>query len=139
MRNLPELTPYLAIAKKYYGTTSFKSEIPLPYFSFAEYNIQNPAVSFQDGIKGASFLARNCQSMNDRENVVQQLMDTGFIVDALSSCLNNVVNPGFDLDNKGEVNRKYLFVSESFTPKSFMKTKLNLTPDSDNNLKPNSI
>jgi hypothetical protein len=99
--------------QKFYATTSFESEVPLPYFSFAEYNIQNPAVPFEDGIKGASFLARNCDSMNNREAVVQKLMKTDFRIDSLSSCLKNVDNPDLDLSNKGKVLSKYLFVSTS--------------------------
>jgi hypothetical protein len=84
--------------------------VPLPYFSFAEYNIQNPPVSFEDGIKGASFLARNCGSMNNREEVVRKLMKTAFRIDSLSSCLNNMdPNSVLDTSDKGRVMRKYLF------------------------------
>lgn len=83
----------------------------MPYFSFAEYNIQNSAVSFKDAIRGASFLAKNCNSLNNREDLVHKLMGTEFRVDSLSSCLNNVDDPGFDLSNKGEVMSKYMFVS----------------------------
>lgn len=52
----------------FYSTTSFESEIPLPYFSFEEYGnkIQAPAVNFSQAIKGAVFLARNCNSRNNR-------------------------------------------------------------------------
>lgn len=69
-------------------------------------------MSFKDGIKGASFLARNCNSMNNREDVVKQLINSNFRVDSLSSCLNNVENTEFDLGNKRGVMRKYLFVSK---------------------------
>jgi hypothetical protein len=102
----------LHTTKKFFATTSFKSEVPLQYFSFAEYSIQSPAVSFKDGIKGASFLANNCESKNNREEVVQKLMNTAFRVDSLSRCLNNVdPDPEFDLSNKGALMKKYLFVS----------------------------
>ena len=53
---------------RFYSTTSFQSEIPLPYFSFDEYGdkLQAPAVKYSEAIKGAVFLARNCNSRNNR-------------------------------------------------------------------------
>lgn len=66
-------------------------------------------------------------------------MKTGFRVDALSSCLNNVANPGFDLDDKGNVMRKYLFVSESLYQNFIHETQLNLKTNSDLNSYPDSI
>jgi hypothetical protein len=98
---------------KFYATTSFQSEIPLPYFSFAEYPIQeNPPVDYETTIKGALFLARNCGSRNHRENIVQELQELNdiFRVDSLSSCLHNAKPPsGMTLKDKGAVMGKYLF------------------------------
>ena len=53
---------------QFFSTTSFESEIPLPYFSFEEYGdrIKGPAVNYTEAIKGAVFLARNCNSRNGR-------------------------------------------------------------------------
>lgn len=76
-----ELNPDLHKRKHYLATTSFKSDIPLPYYSEAEYNIQldekYPPVQFDDPniIKGASFIARNCGSKNGRERIVQEMID----------------------------------------------------------------
>jgi hypothetical protein len=96
--------------QKFYSTTSFESEVPLPYFSFAEYSIQSDAVPFHEGIKGATFIARNCGSKNNREGVVKKLMETTFRVDSVSTCLRNVQpRPGLDLRDKGKLMRKYLF------------------------------
>ena len=96
--------------KKFYATTSFQSEIPLLYFSFDRFNIQNAPVPFSNGIKGASFLARNCNSLNKRLRVVQKLMNTTFRVDSLSGCLGNMrPQSGMDLRNKTKVMNKYLF------------------------------
>lgn len=96
----------------FYATTSFRSEIPLPYFSWAEYNISSPAVQYDDAIKGASFLARNCESMSNREEIVEGLMKTTR-VDALSECLHNAEPPeGVDdggLGGKIAIMRSYLF------------------------------
>ncbi len=96
----------------FYATTSYASEVPLPYYSWAEYNIQkNPAVAYGVGIKGASFLARNCGSRNDREGLVQEIIKLGFRVDSLSSCLRNAeLPPGVDsLHDKKLVQAQYLF------------------------------
>jgi hypothetical protein len=97
---------------RFYATTSFQSEIPVPYFSWAEYKIQNPPVDFQTAIKGASFLANNCASQNGREDVVRNLTQAiaGFRVDSLSDCLHNANPPsGVDMGNKTDVLRRYLF------------------------------
>ena len=97
---------------KYYALTSFKSEIPVPYFSWAEYKINNPPINFQKAIKGASFLANNCDSMSHREDWVKGLIeDTDLRVDSLSSCFHNAeIPPGLrNLDNKTHVLEQYLF------------------------------
>jgi len=93
----------------FYATTSFRSEIPVPYFSWNEYKIQHPAVDFHKVIKGASFLARNCDSKNKRENLVSELIETELRVDSLSSCLNNAEFPGIDMENKTAIMEQYLF------------------------------
>jgi len=90
----------------FYATTSYRSEIPLPYFSWAEWKIQNPLVDFEKAIKGATFLAGNCNSLNDREGLVQDLM-TRMRVDSFR-CLNNVAEP-VNLSNKTALLEKYLF------------------------------
>jgi hypothetical protein len=96
----------------FYATTSFRSEIPLPYFSWAEYNISSAPVQYNDAIRGASFLARNCDSMSNREEIVKHLMKTTR-VDSLSSCLHNADPPnGIDdggLEGKIAIMRSYLF------------------------------
>jgi Glycosyltransferase family 10 (fucosyltransferase) C-term len=95
---------------RFYSTTSFKSEIPAPYFSWAEYKIMNPAVDFDKAIKGASFLAGNCYSHSNREEVVAALMETSLRVDSLSSCMHNAEPPhGINMNNKTDVMQAYLF------------------------------
>lgn len=91
------------------STTSFQSEVPLPYFSWAEYNIQSEQVDFDSAIKGAVFIARNCGSFNDREGLVKKLSEH-IRVDRISSCLNNKPWPSdVSRDNKNGAMRKYLF------------------------------
>ena len=91
------------------STTSFKSEVPLPYFSWAEYSIQKSQVEFDQAIKGAVFIARNCGSLNDREGLVKKLQKY-IRVDAISSCLNNAKWPeDIPRRDKNGAMRKYLF------------------------------
>jgi hypothetical protein len=95
---------------QFFATTSFQSEIPLPYFSWTEYAIQHSAVDFDKAIKGASFMANNCGSDNNREKVVLALMDTSFRVESLSGCHHNANPPvGVDMANKTAVQEQYLF------------------------------
>ncbi|KAL3780861.1 hypothetical protein HJC23_001594 [Cyclotella cryptica] len=100
-------------SNKFFATTSFKSEIPCSYFSLKKNwwgnTLQSPAVPFSTGIKGASFLAKNCGSKNNREDVVKKLQATEFRVDSLSSCLKNAEPPpGVNMHNKTNVMEKYL-------------------------------
>jgi|SaaInl74LU_5_DNA_1037368.scaffolds.fasta_scaffold04094_2 hypothetical protein len=74
--------------------------------------VQSTAVNYSTAIKGASFLAKNCNSKNDRERVVEQLINTPFRVDSLSKCLHNAEPPkGVIMKNtpKSEIMQKYLF------------------------------
>lgn len=93
----------------FYATTSFQSDVPLPYFSWAEYSIQKPPVKFVEGIKGASFIARNCNSRNNRESVVRNLTNM-MRVDSLSQCLHNADPPrNLSMTDKMAVQKEYLF------------------------------
>lgn len=96
---------------RFYSTTSFKSEVPLPYFSLEEYGDRlqaGPAVDYDNAIKGAVFIARNCQSRNNREGLVKSLIDSNFRVDSVSKCLNNAEKPG-NSEKKSDIQRHYLF------------------------------
>ena len=108
-----KINPTAYKQRHYYSTTSYQSEVPLPYYSAAEYNIHVPAVNYddQDTIKGAAFLARNCKSHNNRERIVQELIDNPNIrVDSLSSCLHNAEPPkGVNLaGSKNDIMKHYL-------------------------------
>jgi hypothetical protein len=96
----------------YYATTSFKSDIPLPYYSETEYTIQHPGVDYDKALKGASFIANNCESANHREDVALALMQSNvFGVESLSGCLHNSRPPPgvHDMSNKTAVMERYLF------------------------------
>mmetsp|Transcript_21930 Transcript_21930/g.41410 ORF Transcript_21930/g.41410 Transcript_21930/m.41410 type:complete len:737 (-) Transcript_21930:284-2494(-) len=103
---------------KFYATTSLQSEVPHTYFSMwwgtpgSEYEIglQTPPVPFSEGIKGAVFLARNCNSKNNREQLVRDLMATSLRVDSLSSCLKRgSPPPGVGMKNKTKLIHHYMF------------------------------
>jgi len=116
---------------KYYSTTSFQSHVPLTYYSLPKNDTDDlrsyPPVDFDTGIKGASFLARNCGSINHREDLVRDLIEAAeaaslhnnktpnstFRIDSLSSCLHhapygfpNGTNPQ---SPKRDILQKYLF------------------------------
>lgn len=94
---------------KYWATTSFKSEVPLPYFSWKGYDMKSPPVAFENAIKGATFIANNCDSLNNREKIVTELQKY-FRVDSLSGCLHNAEPPmGLGMRDKKRVMREYLF------------------------------
>jgi len=60
----------------------------MPYFSWAEYNIQAKHVRLEHLIPKASFVARNCNSKSQREKLVKFLADQNLVA-SLSSCLHN--------------------------------------------------
>jgi hypothetical protein len=113
---------------RFYSTTSYDSEVPLPYFSWSDFNIETTtAVDFDKAIKGASFLARNCNSKNNREKVVKELQESSFRTDSVSSCLHNAEPPpGVSKKNKGDVMRSYLFylAFENQCEKDYITEKL---------------
>ncbi|CAB9518822.1 Glycoprotein 3-alpha-L-fucosyltransferase A [Seminavis robusta] len=102
------------LEQKFYATTSFQSEIPLPYFTFGDYPLQAlEPVHFDKAIKGAVWLASNCASHNHRELFVKELMNrpahVRYIrVDSMGQCGPNAKWPK-DAKNKQELLRKYLF------------------------------
>lgn len=111
-----QLKPLDHYHHRYYATTSFQSDVPLSYYAEKLWNIQYPPPAFNRTIKGASFLAKNCNSYSNRENLFNELKKyaststPSFRVESLSSCLRNALPPnGVHLDNKTEVMRSYLF------------------------------
>jgi hypothetical protein len=95
---------------RFYSTTSYQSEVPLPYYSWAEYKIQQPELDYDKAVKAGVFLARNCHSANNREAVVKALQESDFRIDSLSGCLHNAEVPaGLNLKNKTSIMQHYLF------------------------------
>lgn len=75
--------------------------------------IKTPPVDYDTVIKGASFIAGNCENTrNNRTAIVQELIDMNDIirVDSLGTCLTNARPPeGANIGNKEELQRHYLF------------------------------
>ncbi len=108
---------------QFYSTTSYRSDIPLPYYSHAEFDIwHNNYVPFDVGIKGGAFLARNCGSRNERELLLENMMEAAktisemsntshaLRIDSLSDCLHNADPPSnLDLEDKNAIMKQYLF------------------------------
>lgn len=86
------------------ASTRLDSDVPMPYFSWAEYNIQRPAPPFRETHKSALFVARNCNSKSGREKLVTELMKHMPVVSA-SSCLNNFAWP--DHHDKAKLMRQH--------------------------------
>jgi hypothetical protein len=91
------------------STTSFMSEVPVPYFSFAEFLLQGKHVPLGEIEKPMTvmFMANNCGSKNNREGLVRAMMKSSLKVDSVSRCLNNVNVPGSEKADKGKFQRKY--------------------------------
>ena len=83
-----------------------EADVPVPYFSLEVHRIQRENVSLGSVIKGATFVARNCNSKNDRETAVKALQ-SHIRVDSISHCLHNAHWPVDDKRDKDSALRKY--------------------------------
>jgi len=87
----------------------FSSPIPMPYFSWVEYDLQDAMPGYDEREKAVVFIAKNCNSLNGREALVNSLIANGIRVDAVSSCLNNKPWPAdVPRNHKHGVLKKYL-------------------------------
>ena len=87
----------------------FSSPIPMPYFSWVEYDLQDWMPDYEAREKAVVFIAKNCNSLNGREQLVRGLIKHGVRVDAVSSCLNNKEWPAdVPRNHKHGVLKKYL-------------------------------
>ena len=101
----------------FYASTSLDSEIPMAYFSWDEYGDRPVAGNrYEDVEKAAVYMARNCQSKNRREELVQNLMEfsqknSSLRVDSISTCLHNHDPPSglSNKDDKNEILGRYMF------------------------------
>ena len=98
---------------RFWSTTSYQSEVPLPYYDNVSFHIwHNDFVPYNTGIHGGLFMAFNCASKNYREQIVMDMIHHHFRVDAVSSCLHNADPPNGmnnELGDKISIMKQYLF------------------------------
>ncbi|KAF3326508.1 putative fucosyltransferase-like protein [Carex littledalei] len=69
-------------------TTSLSSDIPVGYFSWAEYDIMAPVQRKTEKALAAAFIS-NCNGNNFRLKALEMLEKTGIKIDSYGSCHNN--------------------------------------------------
>jgi len=124
-----ESEDYYSSLKLYHETanhkicsTRFDSFVPLPYFSWAEYDIQHKPLPYQTLIKAGLFVARNCNSRSGRELLVKQLMQR-MPVNSASGCLRNYA---WDGRNKSDLMSRHVlyFAFENSIVDDYVTEKL---------------
>ncbi|XP_024531382.1 glycoprotein 3-alpha-L-fucosyltransferase A [Selaginella moellendorffii] len=70
-------------------TTSLKSDVPVGYFSWAEYDLMAPVQEKTEKSLAAAFIS-NCGGHNFRLEAITKLQGYGVAVDSYGSCLTNV-------------------------------------------------
>lgn len=109
-------------------TFRLSSDIPLPYFSFSR-NILEPINDYpwEERVPAVVFMASNCASVSQRENLVQILQK--FVrVDSVSKCLNNVEWPSdIPRSDKLSLLRRYMvyLAAENCIEKDYVTEKVN--------------
>ncbi|XP_024389348.1 glycoprotein 3-alpha-L-fucosyltransferase A [Physcomitrium patens] len=87
-------------------TTSLSSDVPVGYFSWAEYKIMDAPKPKTKPALGAAFIS-NCGAHNDRLTIMRMLQNEGVQIDSYGSCEQNVL--GGRALNKLETLREYKF------------------------------
>ena len=74
-------------------TTSLKSDVPVGYFSWAEYPLMDPPKKKTKKALAAAFIS-NCGARNDRLQIMSMLQSEGVPVDSYGLCDQNVPGGG---------------------------------------------
>ncbi|KAJ4767694.1 Glycoprotein 3-alpha-L-fucosyltransferase [Rhynchospora pubera] len=69
-------------------TTSLSSDVPVGYFSWAEYDIMAPVQPKTEKALAAAFIS-NCNGNNFRLNALERLIKAGIKIDSYGACHNN--------------------------------------------------
>lgn len=69
-------------------TTSLSSDVPVGYFSWAEYDIMAPVQPKTESALAAAFIS-NCDALNFRLKALEQLMKIGILIDSYGACHRN--------------------------------------------------
>ncbi|KAG0623294.1 hypothetical protein M758_3G163500 [Ceratodon purpureus] len=87
-------------------TTSLSSDVPVGYFSWAEYSIMDPPKPKTQRALGAAFIS-NCGAHNERLGIMRELQAEGVSIDSYGACDQN--KPGGRGLNKQDALREYKF------------------------------
>ena len=106
MENLPlTRTNHLLV-----GTTSLKSDVPVPYFGWGEYDFMKPPVKKTATAMMAVFVS-NC--LPSRLLIINEMMQHGVTVHSYGKCMNNAKIPeeirGSYLEQKSQISATYKF------------------------------
>jgi len=71
-----------------YGSTCLETDVPVPYFSWDEYDFLAPLEQKTAKAMAAAFIS-NCGDSSGRLGIMQDLMKYGVTIDSYGSCLNN--------------------------------------------------
>jgi hypothetical protein len=91
----------------YYSTTSFKSSVPLSFFTFDEYNIFAPAVDFDKVDASGSYLVED-QCVGLKRNRWASAVEEQFPLKSYGKCAHNTDVPGGKQLLKKEVRMELL-------------------------------
>ena len=69
-------------------TTSLASDVPVGYFSWAEYDIMAPPKNKTQNVLAAAFIS-NCGGHTFRLHAITKLREYGVSVDSYGTCLRN--------------------------------------------------
>lgn len=89
-------------------TTSLSSDVPVGYFSWAEYDIMAPMKPKTEAALAAAFIS-NCGARNFRLQALEMLEQMGIKIDSYGACHRNRDGRGIYFCIKSTVN-KHLFV-----------------------------
>ena len=110
------------------ATYELDSDVPLPYFSWAEYNLRQKPKKKTAKAMVAMFVS-NCGASNNRLEYVRELMANGITVDSFGRCMHNAdatVSSSNYNDVKGETIARYKFTiaMENSNTKDYVTEKL---------------
>ena len=110
------------------ATYELDSDVPLPYFSWAEYNFRKKPLKKTAKAMVAMFVS-NCGAANNRLEYVRELMANGITVDSFGRCMHNAepsVSSSNYNDVKGETIARYKFTiaMENSNTKDYVTEKL---------------
>ena len=77
-------------------TTSLSSDIPVGYFSWAEYDIMAPMQEKNESALAAAFIS-NCAAHNFRLQAIEALERSGITIDSYGTCHGNHDGRGLHL------------------------------------------